>query len=223
MQITKKKIASATEILDKNNVIFKDETIDGYFWSGVNGAKEENYLELPDGYWVKGVFSEKFKNTNKYVWEKHIENSKIEGKVVVYDNGNKIKEEAEYKEGLRNGITVHYRNEMVSSILYYKKGIFIENIGFGGNGHINYSCTVNENRKSWNEKGILIGYEDIDSNLMCHGKWIEYYNNGAEKESGQCRHGKKYGTYYFYKENGTLDKEEVWDNGQLVREILHNK
>jgi antitoxin component YwqK of YwqJK toxin-antitoxin module len=49
-----------------------------------------------------------------------------------------------------------------------------------------------------------------------HGPYVELYEGGGKRESGQFREGKRDGTWFRWHPNGKIDAITVWDNGKPV-------
>jgi antitoxin component YwqK of YwqJK toxin-antitoxin module len=59
---------------------------------------------------------------------------------------------------------------------------------------------------------VLTSYSEVDSNLRPVGKILKYYDDGSIMVSGQAK-GLKNGVWKYFNKDGTLNHEEIWDNG----------
>lgn len=59
--------------------------------------------------------------------------------------------------------------------------------------------------------------------LPSNGSYKVFYRNGLIKEKGQYNNTQKKGIWYFYNENGVLEKKEKYKNGTLLWQIFYEK
>lgn len=104
------------------------------------------------------------------------------------------------------------------------------------NGNIRDKTDIDNNTAySYYESGKVKFITGIKGDKL-HGKFIRYYESGIVEDSGYYNDGNQYGTWYYFKKSGALDKTcnyvFVYKRGNLLNEIvfydkngdtLHNK
>lgn len=70
-------------------------------------------------------------------------------------------------------------------------------------------------------KPQLIWVDDIIDMQHLSGSYFSFYPvSGMPRYKGQyTKEGEKYGTWYYWKETGELDKKEIWQDGKLMNTV----
>ena len=183
-----------------DNIIFEGEFKDGKKWNG--NAKEYNFKGnlLFEGVYQSGI--------------------KYNGKECKYfDDGEKLRYEAEYKDGLLWNAKGYNKNEVFSNLDFEIKNgngkikdFYSDNIlkliqdykGGKKNGKV-FSYYNNENKQ--------LEYEGEYIDDIKNGEWKIYYENGFHEFLGNYKNGEKHGECKEYNENGKLIFDGSYNDG----------
>ena len=113
---------------------------------------------------------------------------KKDGKELIYYKGtNIVKEENNFKNGLKDGVSLEYKeNQQLKTIYHFNMGIVY--------------------------KKEQINRLDSDGNKQ--GVWREYHDNGMLKEEAYYFHGLQDGIVKKYNNKGDLEKIESYNKGK---------
>ena len=123
------------------------------------------------------------------------------GTIKFWHKNGQLKEIAEWKKGLQNGIyKLYFQNGQLKYSSYLKSGkIVSKSIGYFENGKVRF---VNYYR-----------------NGIDNGSDTSYYPNGKIRYSGKMVNGKKEGRWNVYYKNGNIFSDGIYKNGNLEGEF----
>lgn len=163
-------------------------------------------------YYTNGQLKEEFTNENNLI--KIINTWSLEGDPQVIDGNGKytqyygesttLFEAGTIKDGFKDGFWEVYYNEPHS---IQEESTYIA-------GKLNGEIITYYLDGSVSTQGY---YKDD----MRDGNWVWYYENGEQESSITYQLDKKQGTQLFWSENGLPTKEEIYENGELINEVLY--
>jgi len=180
-----------------------------------------------------------FYKSGKLHQEVNYINNLMEGKRLEYYESGNLKTEAEYFNGELNGKTVYYfENGKIESEGEYKNDkkegewkVYYENTGelkirySEENGIINGkyilyypSFEVPYELRIKNKEKNFIKSESIIVDGVLEGEYRSYFSNGAKKEEGFYKDGKKIGKWNYFSEKHSfiVIKEILYENGEEI-------
>lgn len=118
---------------------------------------------------------------------KYIDGKKSGKSLIYYPGTNKIKEENNFKNGIKDGVSVEYdENQQLKTIYQFNMGVVYK-------------------KEEINR---------LDSEGKKQGVWREYHDNGKLKEEAFYFHGKQDGIVKKYNNKGKLEKMESFNKGK---------
>lgn len=102
----------------------------------------------------------------------------------------------DFKDGLRDGLTIKYRKQKRTNICFYKKG------------------ALHGTWKSFYHNGNVDTEGTMKFNVQ-HGLWCKYYPFGSLEQSCTYRYGKKHGFQYRFHVDGRLWSITEFDDGLI--------
>lgn len=135
-------------------------------------------------------------------------------------DGTKESEIVTY-DGIRNGNLYWYdRNENIIGFKHYRNDSLS---GYGlslrENFKPKYLFENNNGKKDgviieFYENGVIKSFRNAD--LFHDSQKIEFHENGRIKLIGQTKKGRAHGTFYYFNDNGLLDKKVEYINGNNI-------
>ena len=185
-----------------------------------NGGMYHEYIlndSLPDGEWSV-YYAKNVKNRrpgNEKRMDKYYDAIKNRGPIIL---------KATIVDYKFHGSYIIYQHGVIPSLIEmnYNKGV------------------MHGKRVSWNEEQLLhiedfnqgtkVGEYNFDNSILYN--WKKWYSNGTLKSTGSGGpyvfnskelNGPKRGKWRFYSEAGTITKEDLWDNGTLLKTKEYDK
>jgi antitoxin component YwqK of YwqJK toxin-antitoxin module len=133
--------------------------------------------------------------------EMHYDNDLLSGDFTTYFFSGEIQTKGTYSVGKKNGLFLeYYENKQLKSLLNYTDDKLYRTF------------------KTWNEKGELTSFGTYVSiehgdryRYVLEGQFLECYENGNPKKSGNYRSEKKIGVYTEWHKNNIKKLEEIYD------------
>ena len=131
--------------------------------------------------------------------ERNYKNGGLDGKTFIWFKNGQLKSQGSYKNNKRDG----------TSIWYYKNGNKWQ--------AVSYKASVTVSMTSWHENGNLESKSKWKDNLTKDGLQVRWHENGKIKSQGNYIDHQKQGDWTFWDENGQIDAEVFFKNGQCLR------
>jgi MORN variant repeat protein len=145
---------------------------------------------------------EVYDEISKSIRKAYYKNGKPDGVWEKYDSDGNLLEKGQYKDGELDGIWKYYQvDNLVGQEGEYKNG---KKTGIW---------------KSYHYKDTKISKIEYYKNGELDGIYEEYYKNGNLKEKGQYKNNKKEGDWKKYYEDGRLEAEITYIDGEIERAL----
>ncbi|AZB19038.1 toxin-antitoxin system YwqK family antitoxin [Chryseobacterium indologenes] len=179
-----------------------------------DGLQEGSCKEFFDNGQVKNIVE----------WKK----GKIDGDAVYYHDNGKVKAKGENKKGYKYKNWEYYDQAgVLLSKEYYRNGeknIYDDSSTatfYSPNGKINEVSNykfgkLDGESTAFHEDGKTIKQQGIYSNGLAEGKWKTYYPSGKLERETELVNDKRNGKRIFYREDGSIEKTEVYKDGKLI-------
>jgi antitoxin component YwqK of YwqJK toxin-antitoxin module len=188
----------------------------------------------PDGYW-KTYYqngSLKSEGNRKYF--------QLDSLWIFYEKSGEIKKVISYKEGLRNGDEIQYKQGVKYESIPYKKNIKEgKTYRYFPDGKISFEAVYVNNElfgKGYEfdtigniitietyKNGILSRTQHInrtDSKMDKHGLWVTFDDDKRIVSQGTWKHGLKHGYFKTYDKKGNLLKTTKYINGEIQEDAI---
>ena len=121
-----------------------------------------------------------------------------------YDAGGHPSTDVTYADGKKDGERkIYFDNGALAEVSHWKMDV-----------QVGAWKTYYENKQSKEEGNY------VDGNL--DGDYVKYHNNGNKLVEGKYQHAVKNGGWKYYYEDGSLDYQELWKNGKVVKQVKTN-
>jgi len=200
----------------------KGKTVESYlYWKETNKVRSKTFINQ-DGKIRDGIY---------YVWREdgtvESENKYINGKLnfAIYYMDNKPQKIGRIDRYLNDSIMVYedyFENgqtetTVINNIRHFK------NVGeIGGDDTTSYTVEVpqpfvqSDFYPNGKIKSIISYYHTSQINGWINGAYTCFYDTGTIKETGTYILNVKLGWFYYFKEDGSLLKKELYENGKLI-------
>lgn len=157
-------------------------------------------------------------------WKK----GKIDGEAVYYYENGKVKAKGENKKGYKSKEWTYYdQNGVLTSKEYFRNGeknIYDDNSTatfYSPNGKINEISNykfgkLDGESKLYHEDGKSVKQVGLYEKGLAQGKWKVYYPSGKLQRETELVNDKRHGNRIHYREDGSIEKTEVYKDGQLI-------
>ena len=218
-QIPKKKKYEASEVVD--------EVYGITIYEPLNMALSRDSVRMEDGYaasnWIEDHYTDGSLLHRGYY---------IEGQLKVYRNyypNGKIEREFKNIDGFRSTVKLYYKDAKLKSEVKYLKGSPLVWTDYFSNGNIDFHEEYHKNllyhisRKYYYESGQAKSILELVNKKKLEYTSVEYSSNGTVLISGNLKYSKssydyfKTGKWKYYKEDGSLIKEETYEYGRVVK------
>jgi len=192
-------------------------SIINYFFGYKNGPFKIWKLERPDGQLDTpgDDYAQDIGTILKYVgtYSGDVLNGRYE---VFYPNGN-LKSAGFYKKGQMDGTWVEYgENFDTTSIIKWRVG--------HKEGPFTIWDTYTNDPLAINSKSeVPLKHQGAFKNGILNGNYVVWHANGLLRSIGAYREGQKYGTWTFYRDNGTLEKEVEFKLDRIIKTIHYDE
>ena len=158
---------------------------------------------------------------DKIAYKKGSESTPFTGTfgVVIEDNIEYIEQ---YENGLLNGETAYFSKDKgikLLSEMYTKGKLNGKQRSYYNNGKLKSIVYYVNDRvngiEAYDKNGKLLHRSLFKDG---NGDWKFYWSNGQVSEEGKYKNGRKDGTWYKYREDGSIDTVIKYDNGRLLSE-----
>jgi len=192
--------------------IYRYRNNDVIFYENINRF---NLSGQKDGVWKI------FDKEGKLIEEKTYVNGKLNGYVKTYDKNGFLINTLRYKNDEivqdstfdENSVEIKEEYDSDGSLVFQGGYLFDTPVGthrtFNKKGEVIQS-------KTYDLKGTLIANGIINTDGSKNGKWVEYYENGKVKSTGQYKNDKKDGKWIYYHKKGTIQQTGNYSNGKLT-------
>jgi antitoxin component YwqK of YwqJK toxin-antitoxin module len=137
-------------------------------------------------------------------WDQNWKKGKLDGNYIAYFENGKEKAKGVYKKGQKVGEWIYFDQQGTKTGMQ-------KYTGWKGNvysGDCEETIYSNGKIESISFGKMVNGNEE--------GKWKTFFENGKLKAECNFVNGEKEGELFLYKEDGTLEKTEVYKKGKLV-------
>lgn len=220
-QIPKPKRYTPEEVIDSIHGIEIYEKLNfRLHWDSVRNCKGYACNGLVQDYYVSGAI------LHKGIYHE----GQLTGYTNYYPNG-KIERYFRIIDDFRSEMNLYYDDGVIKSRHKYKDGTPILWEDHYPNGQKSYFMHMDDgheyyiSKKHWLEDGHLLAEMVLIDKKKMLFKQNEYYKTGKSKMKGQLIYNHKMYSYYktgkwnYYDENGKLIKQEIYDHGELVKEV----
>jgi len=218
-----------------SSIISQNDTITKFYYKD-GSLSSEGYLRngKPDGYWKTYYQGGTLKSegNRKYF--------QLDSLWVFYDKSGVINKEISYKEGIRDGDEIHYKQGVKYQSIPYKKNIKEgKTYKYFGDEKIAYEAVYVNNElfgKGYEfdtigniitietyKNGVLSKIQHINSNDHKndkHGLWVTFDSDRRIVSQGTYKHGLKHGYFKIYNKKGNLIKTTKYLNGEIQEDAI---
>ena len=218
-----------------SSIISQNDTSTKFYYKD-GSLSSEGYLRngKPDGYWKTYYQSGNLKSegNRKYF--------QLDSLWIFYDKSGVINKEISYKEGIRDGDEVHYKQGSKYESIPYKKNIkegktfryfndekiayeatFVNNDLFGKG--YEFDTIGNIITIETFKNGVLSRTQRInrnDSKNEKHALWVMFDDDRRIVSQGTYKHGLKHGYFKIYDKKGNLLKTTKYINGEIQEDAI---
>ena len=218
-----------------SSIISQNDTATKFYYKD-GSLSSEGYLRngKPDGYWKTYYQSGTLKSegNRKYF--------QLDSLWIFYDKSGTINKEISYKEGIRHGNEIYYKQGVKFQSIPYKNNIkegktykyfidekiayeavYINNELFGKG--YEFDTIGNIITIETYKNGVLSRSQHIngnDSKMEKHGLWVMFDDKRRIVSQGTYKHGLKHGYFKNYDRKGKLLKTTKYLNGEIQEDAI---